>query len=163
MGCGVETTYQCEGNEPDTCTTSCGNGKREENKAEMCDDGNQVDGDGCSSTCQAMQGFLCQGGTSSTADTCTVICGDGLRKGDETCDDGNALAGDGCDDSCNVEDGWACETQPAGEPDECAKPTPAPVPVPAPTPVPTDDAAPVATDDAAPVATDDAAADDAAP
>jgi fibro-slime domain-containing protein len=40
------------------CSTSCGNGNVE--AGEDCDDGNQVDGDGCSSTCTKEPGFDCQ-------------------------------------------------------------------------------------------------------
>ena len=35
-----------------------------------CDDGNTVDGDGCSSTCQVEYGYFCSGGNSTTSDTC---------------------------------------------------------------------------------------------
>jgi fibro-slime domain-containing protein len=39
------------------CDTSCGNGNIE--LGEDCDDGNQANGDGCSSTCKAEVGFSC--------------------------------------------------------------------------------------------------------
>lgn len=45
-------------NDPDceptrgSCSGSCGNGKIDPGLGEFCDDGNTVDGDGCSSTCQ---------------------------------------------------------------------------------------------------------------
>jgi cysteine-rich repeat protein len=35
-----------------------------------CDDGNLVDGDGCSSDCEEELGWSCSGGTTTTADTC---------------------------------------------------------------------------------------------
>jgi cysteine-rich repeat protein len=44
---------------------------------EQCDDGNLVEGDGCSATCQRE-------------------CGDGIVQLGESCDDGNAVANDGC-------------------------------------------------------------------
>jgi cysteine-rich repeat protein len=52
---------------------------------EACDDGNLLDGDGCSSTCSACEG----------------TCGDGiLDPACETCDDGNLIDGDGCQSDC---------------------------------------------------------------
>ena len=39
------------------CSTSCGNGNVE--TGEDCDDGNQVDGDGCSHDCKTEAGFTC--------------------------------------------------------------------------------------------------------
>jgi fibro-slime domain-containing protein len=47
----------------------CGNGKREE--SEQCDDGNLVDGDGCSD-CQVDSMYVCDGGTHDTPDVCTL-------------------------------------------------------------------------------------------
>ncbi len=66
---------------------SCGNGVMEGN--EQCDDGNLVNGDGCSSTCQ----------TESPSER----CGDGIINGNEQCDDGNSNNGDGCSAACQDE------------------------------------------------------------
>ena len=44
----------------------CGDGKR--NGAEECDDGNSMDGDGCSKQCTTELGFLCLGGCQETGD-----------------------------------------------------------------------------------------------
>jgi cysteine-rich repeat protein len=52
---------------------------------EECDDGNNVDGDGCDSNC-----FL-------------EACGNYLKQGSEECDDGNREDGDGCDSNCVAE------------------------------------------------------------
>jgi len=60
---------------------------------ESCDDGNAVDGDGCTSACVA------------------ETCGDGLRNdgGIEECDDGGLASGDGCGPDCRLEKPWrAC-------------------------------------------------------
>jgi cysteine-rich repeat protein len=84
---------------------SCGNGEVESDEA--CDDGNLVDGDGCSASCTVEPGWTC------TDETCVTVCGDGLVRGDETCDDGNLADGDGCSASCTVETGWTCEGQPS--------------------------------------------------
>ena len=54
----------------------CGNGINE--PGEQCDDGNQVDGDGCSAACR------------------WEFCGDGVKQPNEECDDGNFVFGDGC-------------------------------------------------------------------
>jgi cysteine-rich repeat protein len=63
----------------------CGDGRTE--SAEQCDDGNLVDGDGCSSACSIES------------------CGDGtIHPGlGEQCDDGNAQSLDGCSDACAIE------------------------------------------------------------
>ena len=51
------------------CLFYCGDGERE--SYEGCDDGNVIDGDGCSSTCQVEQNWVCTGGSPTTADTCS--------------------------------------------------------------------------------------------
>ena len=58
----------------------CGNGALDQ--GEGCDDGNVVDGDGCSAACAPES------------------CGDGVVQGAEGCDDGNDVAGDGCTPAC---------------------------------------------------------------
>ncbi len=52
---------------------------------EQCDDGNQVDGDGCSATCE------------------NEVCGDGNTTANEQCDDGNQSNNDGCSSTCKNE------------------------------------------------------------
>lgn len=66
------------------CTTYietyvCGNFGIEAN--EQCDDGNTVDGDGCSDGCRTEYGFVCDGNPS----VCHSTCGDGLRAEIEDC------------------------------------------------------------------------------
>ena len=63
----------------------CGNGTTD--PGEECDDGDTVDGDGCSSTC-VME-----------------FCGDGVRQTGlgEQCDDGGNIDGDGCSSTCLIE------------------------------------------------------------
>ena len=63
----------------------CGDGNL--NPGEQCDDGNNIDGDGCTATCM------------------TEYCGDGVvnNAGLETCDDGGTVDGDGCSASCQIE------------------------------------------------------------
>jgi cysteine-rich repeat protein len=86
-------TLACDGNcqfDTSACTVSeCGNGIVE--AGETCDDGNQIDGDGCSSTCQEEVGFDCAGSPS----TCVSTCGDGVASSIEACD-GPDLKGETC-------------------------------------------------------------------
>ena len=64
----------------------CGNDVEE--TGEGCDDGNLVDGDGCSSICQQEQ---------------LAECGNDVEEAPEECDDGGRENGDGCDENCLVE------------------------------------------------------------
>ena len=89
----------------------CGNALLEQD-SESCDDGNQVEGDGCGMLCDVEKGWTCQGGPSE----CSITCGDGIVVvGLEECDDGGAEPGDGCDSACKIEAEWSC----AGEPSAC--------------------------------------------
>lgn len=54
----------------------CGNGLRY-SSAEQCDDGNLVNGDGCSANCVIEAGAQCGGGSISQADLCSVSCANG--------------------------------------------------------------------------------------
>ncbi len=80
---------------------------------EECDDGNLVEGDGCSATCtiepcgndELDDGEECDDGNFDEGDgcsaTCTLeTCGNGVLDPGEVCDDGNATAGDGCSADC---------------------------------------------------------------
>ncbi len=63
-----------------------------------CDDGNLIDGDGCTSTCTIEFGWYCHDGDFDRADACYEKCGDGMVVFAEPtlCDDGNVFNGDGC-------------------------------------------------------------------
>jgi len=65
----------------------CGNDILE--TGEQCDDGNLINGDGCSATCQLEQ--------------VDPVCGNGIKETGEECDDGNLEGGDGCSSSCEIE------------------------------------------------------------
>jgi cysteine-rich repeat protein len=67
----------------------CGNGILE--AGEQCDDGNTINGDGCSSTCRKEPTLP------------VSVCGNGIREPDEQCDDGNTNNGDGCSSTCRTE------------------------------------------------------------
>lgn len=62
-------------------TPRCGDKLVDLDLNEGCDDGNVIDGDGCSATCQPE----------------ASVCGNGIVDTGEECDDGNNLSGDGCD------------------------------------------------------------------
>jgi cysteine-rich repeat protein len=64
----------------------CGDGLKAD--GEVCDDGNILDGDGCSADCRSDE-----------------TCGNGVTDAaaGEHCDDGNLTTGDGCDDHCQPE------------------------------------------------------------
>jgi len=71
---------------------------------EACDDGNTVDGDGCSATCEPEPGWVC----ADPGQPCVVsVCGDGIEDySTEECDDGNTVDGDGCSATCTYEYGY---------------------------------------------------------
>ena len=58
--------------------------------SEQCDDGNNVDGDGCSHDCMLDNGHA-------------PMCGDGILEAGEGCDDGNTVGDDGCSAVCQSE------------------------------------------------------------
>src|ERR1017187_2647892 len=87
-----------------TSTAICGDRKIE--AGEVCDDGNNMPFDGCSSDCQIEPD--CSG------DICASACGDGIIFGSEECDDANRASGDGCSADCKVESGWTCAQPPGG-------------------------------------------------
>ncbi len=64
--CKIEAYFVCDNTDPgqlSDCHAQCGDGVTmwmlAGNKAEECDDGNTLDGDGCSSTCKKEPGFSC--------------------------------------------------------------------------------------------------------
>ena len=66
----------------------------------LCDDGNTVSGNGCSSTCKEEPGWGCSG----TPSTCThAVSGNGKLEAGEGCDDGNTLPFDGCSPTCQAD------------------------------------------------------------
>lgn len=77
----------------------CGNNIIEE--PEQCDDGNQINGDACSASCQIEVGHL-SCGLEAPID-CGQVCGDGILASTESCDDGNVENGDGCSSTCSIE------------------------------------------------------------
>lgn len=92
-------------------TALCGNGLRDE--GEVCDDGNTVDGDGCSKDCRLPEcgdgvvdaGEDCDDPDMAEDGACTPacklpVCGDGFDGPGEDCDDGNDVETDECTSVC---------------------------------------------------------------
>ena len=130
LGCRyIPDDFLCDDQDPttsDMCDVSagcvnttiqvCGNGTLE--TPEQCDDGNAIDGDGCSDVCTIEPicgdgtldpGEECDDGNLDEGDGCSAVClieefcGDGIVDPGEQCDDGNAISGDGCSASCELE------------------------------------------------------------
>lgn len=91
----------------------CGNGIPE--PGEGCDDGNEIEGDGCDSNCtptgcgNAIQtpGEECDDGNLIDGDGCSGDCklggcGDGMIDPGEECDDFNKVDGDACTNACTI-------------------------------------------------------------
>jgi cysteine-rich repeat protein len=129
VGQGFKNTF-CVSTGPDgkAQTTVCGNDipDAEENgipSDNECDDGNIVDGDGCSSICVVefcgdgvpndFPNEECDDGNSNNRDDCLntcqlPTCGDGFVHNEgtapfEECDDGGTIDGDGCTADCMLE------------------------------------------------------------
>ena len=125
--CQIELGWRCLSSVPfgsglgglDTCTPTCGDGRRVAWGGEGCDDNNTVNGDGCSATCGVEPGFACTGGTFYHLDTCSTVCGDGYRADLEICDDGNVVSGDGCSETCQIESGYICSDGSPTSTDTC--------------------------------------------
>jgi len=86
----------------------CGDGSVDPDEA--CDDGNDINDDGCKSDCTLN------------------VCGDSIKGPSEGCDDGNMAPGDGCDETCSLEtcgdgisdNGEECDDGNVVDDDECA-------------------------------------------
>ncbi len=95
----------------------CGNGLLE--AGEACDDGNNMNGDGCTAACEIEDGNPCTAHAECASGVCDVneapprcepagSCGNGALDASESCDDGNLMTGDGCSNICLLEDGEPC-------------------------------------------------------
>jgi len=78
---GAESSYAMKRGR-DRRAQNCGDGVQQ--RWESCDDGNDVDDDGCSNRCE------------------TPTCGDGQVHGEEACDDGNNNPFDSCNNQCEA-------------------------------------------------------------
>ncbi len=103
----------------------CGNGILEQ--GEQCDDGNNLNGDGCSGYCTTESNATCGNGVIEAGEQCddgnlvngdgcsglcqnetTAVCGNGTVETGEQCDDGNLIDGDGCSALCTTETTSVC-------------------------------------------------------
>ena len=75
--CTAEPKCRDSSGKTGACATSCGNGNIE--PGEDCDDGNQVSGDGCSSSCKKENGFTCMTKQNEDAQDCTQ----GINQGEK--------------------------------------------------------------------------------
>lgn len=66
--CTKESGFSCTSSVPNVCSETCGDGRNY--GFYDCDDGNNVNGDGCSSSCQEEDSWYCQGGSSIARDYC---------------------------------------------------------------------------------------------
>jgi cysteine-rich repeat protein len=91
LGALLSTDANAQSSQPTSIPTSslslpvCGDHITE--GKEHCDDGNTINGDGCSSKCRIEP------------------CGNGVIQSGELCDDGNPQSGDGCSSLCQIEEG----------------------------------------------------------
>ena len=105
---------------PPVCAppVGCGNGLLE--AGEGCDDGNNMNGDGCTAACEIEDGSPCATDGECASGVCDLneappvcepagSCGNGALDIPEACDDGNTSAGDGCSAACLLEDGESCD------------------------------------------------------
>jgi cysteine-rich repeat protein len=114
--CTLEPNCQCLTPNPplspprQVCSSTVACGDSKVGGTEVCDDGNTLDGDGCSHDCNNIEiGYDCP----SAGGTCTPRadpCGNGSLDSQEACDDHNQVAGDGCAANCQVEPGYVCPT-----------------------------------------------------
>ena len=94
---------------------TCGDGQLD--PFELCDDGNRIDGDGCTNACQVAtcgDGVVfvgseeCDDGNANDEDDClsdctAAVCGDGVVQSDiEECDDSNLDEDDACLNDCRL-------------------------------------------------------------
>lgn len=91
-GCIIGTDWKCDNTSPPSVCTKCGTGSGVKDPLEACDDGNNNDGDGCSSSCVIEPNGVCN----ALFNACT-ICGDSSPHPTlEGCDP----PGVGCSASC---------------------------------------------------------------
>lgn len=100
----------------DVCIDIGGCGDGIVGEGEVCDDGNLISGDGCSTDCRSLEvcgnyiidsvrGETCDDGNHLALDDCdpycqAELCGNGRLDPEEACDDDNAMSRDGCRNDC---------------------------------------------------------------
>jgi cysteine-rich repeat protein len=112
--CRVEAGWVCPlpaVGEPSACDTVCGDNIWLGPGKEKCDDGNNANGDGCSSACTIEPGATCVRAAGPGRGSLCYTCGNQIVEPGEACDDGNRSGA--CAADCrSVRPGWTCT--PAG-------------------------------------------------
>ena len=110
----VESRWTCSGGSSTSKdvwinSETCGDGIKFNSAFTYWDDGNTLSGDGWSSSWGVESGWSCTGGSSTTKDVCSEICGDSKRFNSLSTywDDGNTISGDGWSSICSKETGWS--------------------------------------------------------
>ena len=117
VGCIFGVAFGISGCRIEVVDPVCGDGFLD--AGEECDDNNNRNGDGCSSTCRLEGGPFCGDGILDPGEECDdgnnlngdgcasdcffELCGDGVLDPGEGCDDGNNVSGDGCSAGCMIE------------------------------------------------------------
>ncbi len=90
----------------------CGNSAVEGAQGEGCDDGNRVDGDGCSAECAVEAGYTCVTPGAPCAPVCAPACDHGTCVAPQTCDCASNWAGAVCDKCATGYFGATCDACP---------------------------------------------------
>ena len=69
---------------------------------EACEDGNNVDGDGCSRFCLIEHGWNCPEVNDADCECYEIPCGNGQHDKGEECDDANDIDDDYCNNLCKL-------------------------------------------------------------
>lgn len=73
---------------------------------EACDDGNNINGDGCDANCKVETGWTCI--KTVVLSVCTETADDGKWMGGLACDDGNGVTTDGCSNAGVIGTNYYC-------------------------------------------------------
>ena len=108
----IETGWSWSGGDSlnkDSWSEIWGDGKKFNSSTAYCDDGNILNNDGWDSLWRTESRYIWTGGSSTTQDSCTEICGDGIKFNTISSywDDGNISNNDGWNSSWNIESGWS--------------------------------------------------------
>jgi cysteine-rich repeat protein len=101
--CSLSPHSTISGANRSACDVVRGDGFRVSGR-EACDDGNEINGDGCSIEIAIESGFSCS--EDSSGKSMCKKCGNGVLEGDEACDDANVSKA--CLSCNSVKPGWGC-------------------------------------------------------
>ena len=108
--CKIEDGYtwnRASSSSPDIWVDIWGDGRVFDPSNTFWDDGNTIDGDGCSHNWVIETGWVCSEGSKTAKDKWLTVWGDGvLVQSQEEWDDGNIVNGDGCNSKWKIEQYW---------------------------------------------------------